>query len=408
MKKSIKISLVAFFAVLLSTAVFAQRGHGDKNPEQRAEKITKHMTESLNLSEAQTAKVKAIHLKYGERMKAMRSQQTEDDRSKKRAAMEKVRADRDAEIKTVLTEEQYQKFQESPRRGPRGGHKGFRKGHDRKHKGARKAAKNEEINAILVKQRAKLETKITVEDKATIAQLRTAIKKDKAAAKAKRKEMKEERQKGERPSREERKKRKAEFKNNPNHVKLMELTEKYSADIKPLLEEVKPEIKALKEAAKAERKGEKEENFKGKKDRKDRGHRKGRKGWKGKKEMTEEEKVARKEKGKLKKQAHFLLLDPNETVTQKALSPANTLTAVKVYPNPSRGISQIEYELKEAGSVLIELRDKEGSLLDTIERSEKSAGKHKTSVNFGKYTVGIYYIVLTDKNGATISEKVIR
>ena len=213
--------------------------------------------------------------------------------------------------------------------------------------------------------------------------------------------------KRERPTREEMEQRKAERKNNPNHIKLVALTEKYKADIESLLTEVEPKIKALKEEMKKERKAEEGE---WKKEGSGEKARKGRKGGKRHGKMEGKDDGDHVEKQENRKYARFLLLDPNkETKAEKRpRKSTSSISKVKVYPNPSQGISQIEYQLKTPGLVAIELHDKEGNLLSIIEKAEKSAGKHKASINFSNYTVGIYYIVLKDANGGVISKKVVR
>ncbi|MFT5384467.1 MAG: hypothetical protein ACI81W_001868, partial [Saprospiraceae bacterium] len=202
-----------------------------------------------------------------------------------------------------------------------------------------------------------------------------------------------------RPSREEMDKRKVERENNPQHIKLIALTEKYKADIEPLLAEVALQIKALKDEMREEMKGGKGEKG-----------RKGGKGAEGHGKMEGKDKSGHLEKRENRKYAHFLLLDPNEAIkAEKRPGKSNSSIAkVKVYPNPSQGISRIEYELKTPGMISIELHDKTGNLIETIERAEKAAGNHEAAVNFSKYTVGIYYIVLKDANGGVISKKVIR
>ena len=273
-----------------------------------------------------------------------------------------------------------------------------------KRHGEMKAFKNEKIKPIMLEQRVKLESKISDADKVTLAQLRVDIKKDRAEYKAKRKAYRKSSDKKERPDQAEMEKRKAERKNNPNRIKVLELVEKYKAEIEPLITEVEPKIKALKEEMKAECGGDC--GGKGGKGSK------GRKGAKGKKDWNGADKGAYIEKRKNKRYAHFLLLDPNEDVKVKAKKRPGksnaSISKVKVYPNPSQGISQIEYELKTPGMVSVELHDKEGNLIETVEKAEKPAGKHKTSINFGNYTVGVYYVVLKDETGNIVSRKVIR
>lgn len=380
MRNSIKSFLLIFAAVLFTGVLFAQRSHKDTNPEERATKMAERLTTALDLNDAQTTKIKAVYLKYGERKQAMRSQKKEGDREQMKTAMKQMRSDLDNEIKAILSAEQFKQYQEMPRPSHRKGRHGKKGGKDRK------AFHNEKVKPIMLEQRAKLESKISKEDKATIAQLRVDLKQERQD----RKKIKG--QKRERPDKAEREKRKAERESNPNFIKLKELTEKYSAEIEPLLAEVKEEIKALKKEQKGERK--KGKGAKGEKPCEDckEGKRKG----------DGEHKARHKDR----KYAKFLLLDPEQKQAQNERISA--ISEVSVYPNPSQGISQIKYQLKTDGNVLIELHDKEGNLVDTIENTRKAAGSYKTPVNLGKYTVGIYYIVLIDENGNKVSKKVIR
>lgn len=385
MRNSVKIFIGAFLAILLTGSIFAQEAFNHKNPEKRAEKMTARLTEALSLSTEQTKEVKAIILNFGERKAAMRAQKANGDREAMHAAKKQMRTDFEAAMKSVLNEAQYQKFQELPKSKHRGGHHG--------RKGAHKALK-EKMKPILLEQRAKLEPKISEEDKVVIAQLREAVK---VEMEERRKEMGERRKEmGERRKemgKEERKAKREARKNSPTHLKIIELVEKYSADIEPLLAEVKPQVEAMKQEMREER-GKKEGGSR-----------------KGERRKNRAENGKREASGahhKNRKYAHFLLLDSNAIEDQAPLTPNSVISEINVYPNPSQGLSQIEYELKEAGMVTIELRDKEGNLVETIERANKRAGQHKTSINFSQYTVGIYYVVLKDANGQTISKKVIR
>jgi len=79
------------------------------DPEKRAEQQTATMTEKLSLSEAQTAKVREINLKYANKMKEARDK-ADGDREAMRATMTTLRSEQDKELQTVLTEEQWQQW----------------------------------------------------------------------------------------------------------------------------------------------------------------------------------------------------------------------------------------------------------------------------------------------------------
>ena len=104
----------------------AQPRHRMGDPERRLERMMTHLTSVLILDEDQQVKVREI---LGEQIKkqqeifeARRSEQTEQ-RQAMREEMEKWRAETDARMAEVLTEEQaekYTKYMEDNRRGPRG------------------------------------------------------------------------------------------------------------------------------------------------------------------------------------------------------------------------------------------------------------------------------------------------
>lgn len=118
MKKVIGLCLVVLMS---SVSVFAQEGkRGDKkggDPTQRMEKMIK----DLDLNEQQAADFRKIEAEYREKMKVER-EQAKSDRENMREKMQTMKENRNAEIKKILTEEQYTKFLEkqnsqSPRKG---------------------------------------------------------------------------------------------------------------------------------------------------------------------------------------------------------------------------------------------------------------------------------------------------
>lgn len=101
MKKSF---LILFTIAIASVNLFAQQSHNGNNPkrtpEERANLMIKKMTQELVLTPDQQTKMKALVLK--------REQEREARMKEEKARMEKI----DADIKAILTPEQYQKFQQ--------------------------------------------------------------------------------------------------------------------------------------------------------------------------------------------------------------------------------------------------------------------------------------------------------
>ncbi len=105
MKKTMT-SLLLIVAITATAAVWAERGQR-VSTESKVERMAEH----LNLSvEQQAAVLSLLEAKRAERQ-AARASGAEADRAASRAAFE-------AELQTILTEEQFAAFQERPKRSP--------------------------------------------------------------------------------------------------------------------------------------------------------------------------------------------------------------------------------------------------------------------------------------------------
>lgn len=112
MRTTIKIfALALLFSAGHFITLNAQPGGGNWNadPEQRATQQTAMMTEKLALSEAQSTKVKEINLKYANKMKEAR-EKSAGDREAMRNTVGTIRQEQDAELQTVLTEDQWKQW----------------------------------------------------------------------------------------------------------------------------------------------------------------------------------------------------------------------------------------------------------------------------------------------------------
>ncbi|ALD21412.1 hypothetical protein [Hymenobacter sp. DG25A] len=86
-------------------------GHEKMTPAQRAEKMSQHLTQQLSLSADQTSKVQAILLAQGQEIDAIHTKYAAS--TDRKAAMPEMKATREkyeAQLKGVLTAEQYAKY----------------------------------------------------------------------------------------------------------------------------------------------------------------------------------------------------------------------------------------------------------------------------------------------------------
>lgn len=115
------------FAILIlfsncgSTQSTSSQTTGNNNPELMADKLTAEMVSQLKLSDEQTKKVKAINLKYIKKSQDLRKQSS-GERSTMQSLRASIQKDKNAEMKQVLTESQYEKYEsmQAESRGGRG------------------------------------------------------------------------------------------------------------------------------------------------------------------------------------------------------------------------------------------------------------------------------------------------
>lgn len=114
MKKIIQIALFSLSLLLIGGNLHAQRGSWGKSPQETATAQTKMMTDSLTLSKAQVKRIDAINLKYAQKRVDERNKMRENgemDRTAMREVMQTMTAERNEELKMILTSEQYERHE---------------------------------------------------------------------------------------------------------------------------------------------------------------------------------------------------------------------------------------------------------------------------------------------------------
>ncbi|MDR0230746.1 MAG: DUF4890 domain-containing protein [Dysgonamonadaceae bacterium] len=113
MKALVRKSLVLVLVFVFVINVSAQNPNRKSRmtAEERAAKRTEMMTKQLDLTEDQQAKIKEINLKHFQE-RPNHQRQVREERRQNRENMRSQMTARDAELKEVLTPEQYEKWQE--------------------------------------------------------------------------------------------------------------------------------------------------------------------------------------------------------------------------------------------------------------------------------------------------------
>lgn len=108
MKKLILIAVAAF----MFQPVMAQQNDGKATVETRAERRTERMTRELNLSADQKTKVQAETEKFMKETEAIRARHTDAKTEAAKAEMKTARQAYKTGMKTILTADQFAKWQE--------------------------------------------------------------------------------------------------------------------------------------------------------------------------------------------------------------------------------------------------------------------------------------------------------
>jgi len=352
------IILIAVFILSIQSSVLSQRGNNGNNG-----KIGYLKTE-LGLSDAQAEELENI-------FEELKNDSETTSREEKKKVMDEA-------IAEVLTEDQLIKFEELKSNGKRSYAKRGKGG--KRGKGMRKGvSKDEETLNRLKEMRTELDESISEEDKILIDELRQAFAERKEEEKN---EIKEERKASKEIA-------KADIK------ELKGIAEKYESEIKDIFEKNKEFFDQKKAEIKEEWKEKKEEWKEKEKERME-----GRRNNRGNKENKVERKHpqrdhAKSKGGHLAKGAKFLLLDP-DALKSDAKEIITDFNTISVSPNPASVMTNVTYEVKNAGQVRVEIRDESGRIYDVLVNETLEAGTYTKAIETSKYQDKTYYISITD------------
>ncbi|SFQ49909.1 T9SS type A sorting domain-containing protein [Hymenobacter arizonensis] len=96
--------------------------------------------------------------------------------------------------------------------------------------------------------------------------------------------------------------------------------------------------------------------------------------------------------------ARFLLMDPNAPT---AATSERNLGGTSFYPNPATATSQLDYDVKKAGPVTVELLDSKGNKLRTlVATTEQEKGPHTQQLDLRDLPAGTYFYKIITKAGS--------
>ncbi|MCI1647260.1 MAG: DUF4890 domain-containing protein [Bacteroides sp.] len=101
--------MMLFVSMVFATQSFAQGRGGMRTPEERAKMLTEKIKEALSLNETQEKTVYDINLKYAKQNQEVMT--SDGDRAEKMEKMRSLQDAKNGELKKVLTEDQYKKYE---------------------------------------------------------------------------------------------------------------------------------------------------------------------------------------------------------------------------------------------------------------------------------------------------------
>ncbi|MCH2084228.1 MAG: T9SS type A sorting domain-containing protein [Saprospiraceae bacterium] len=380
----LKFAVMAMAVMLLSLTANAQRKGGKKDIA-----MMEKFKSELQLTAEQEQQLEELSIAFEKEVAEWRNKDF-DSREALIEAKKGMMQEYKAEWRNILTEEQNALLEQKMKERKKKGRKHFMSEEAKKEIGF---YKEQNIEPVMKALRAKLEGELSAEDRASIAELRTAFQ----AQKEKMKALKQ--QKGERKMKKE---AFMELKKGmkTQHEQLKALTEKYDQEISDLFAEIEEDAQKWKEDIHAiakkyrdhmkgkEIEGERVRGRKGEPKHGRRGH--GKKGHRG--------------FGKNMKKGHFLLMDPTDSTAEaEALL---TSADMEVYPNPTNSYTTLTYTVNVPGNYRVELRDERGNVLKVLADGPKETGEYTEEIDLSTVDGGLYYIAISNE-ASLISKKLI-
>ncbi|PHN04879.1 T9SS type A sorting domain-containing protein [Flavilitoribacter nigricans] len=400
MKKVVRILTVVAVMMVAQWNLQAQRPH--PGPPDRGPGLER-FAEELEITDEQKAELKALHETQREEAKALMEKEYET-REARWEAMKALRESHKDAMDAILTEAQLAKLEtlKAEAKAQREARHEERMENVKAMRGEMKTYRETEIEPVLRAQRTKLEEELSAEDKATIAAIRAKhpTKREdrpdfKAGERGKRPELTDE--------------QKAEMR--ADREKIKALVEKYDSEITSLLDEIKDDREEWKEDMQEIGKKYAPEDLKDRPARGKRGEMKGKRlGDDKRAEAPRREMEGRHHRGGKMDREHFgkvgfLLMDPNAE-TEAATAPAGDFAEVRVFPNPSASRNTVSYKLRDAGHYRVELRDKDGLVLEVLSNEYRQSGEYREELDLTSYAAGTYYLSIVGAEGV-VSKKVV-
>jgi hypothetical protein len=91
----------------------------------------------------------------------------------------------------------------------------------------------------------------------------------------------------------------------------------------------------------------------------------------------------------------------------KGVVSLNDLNSIIVFPNPTDGAVQIQFQIKQDADVDVAISDEVGRRIQTILKEKMPAGKYKYSANLDRLSDGVYVLTVVTEHEVLHSKIVV-
>ena len=242
----------------------------------------------------------------------------------------------------------------------------------------------EHVMPVMRTQRDKLDAQLAADDRNKLASLRKELKSLREAHKSVHGEKGEPREKRTELTEAQQKERRAlHYRWQIVMGQVAELSQKYDAQIQALLKEVsgqrdqwQADLKALREADSTRQRRPAHTHV--------------------------HHRVARGQfmpGGELWQPETFLLWAPSDPIMEKSLGTQAPDTEPRLFPNPTSGAARIAYAVEKAGTVKIEVLDRQGRVGQTLQDEQLPAGSYEKQVDLSALKGEAYFYRITTPDG---------
>ena len=95
-------------------------------------------------------------------------------------------------------------------------------------------------------------------------------------------------------------------------------------------------------------------------------------------------------------------------MANEAELPGQAPVTMDLWPNPTRDVATLRFDLPVQQAVFVEVVDVLGRTVQKIDFGVRAQGSHTESISFARITAGLYVVRLTGSRSGLVTRRVVR